>query len=303
MIIFFIFTILSGTIFLIYSIYSIWILKNTQKFMELIDISYPNLKDKEQKASLFQILMQKLIWHFRNVYDPQKGIILKGFLTTFISMLILVGLNRIFLQFNIFLVILIAIFFGAYLANVLYMRAIKNEFEKNFPQALIVISGAISSGNNITQALQDCAGSMEGILANEFKIIVRSLNMGDDPTKVFGQSYQRLPFENYYFFLTSLLVSIKSGARIKEVLSRLSTATTKAKSMEKKKNAMTSEVRMSSKITAAIPFAFLILMKFISPDNFDYIMHDPQGRYILYYFLISEGIGMGIILFLMRKLS
>lgn len=65
---------------------------------------------------------------------------------------------------------------------------------------------------------------------------------------------------------------------------------------------MTSEARTSSKITAGIPFVFLVLMKFIAPQNLDYILYDQTGRLVLYYFLASEFLGMMIILFLMRKI-
>lgn len=291
-----------GFALIVYALTSARKIKNAQSFIEIIDISYPNLKNQNKRLPFSKIIWQKILHHFRNVYTPENGLSIKGFMIVCICLFSSILLNHLFLQFSVFLAIVFGLFFGAYIVNILHIKAIKNEFEKSFPEALVIIQGAVQSGNNITQALQDCANSIDGILAKEFKTIVKSLNVGDDPSKVFAQSYKRLPFGNYYFFLTSLLVSIKSGAKIKEVLSRLSSATTKAKSMEKKKNAITSEVRMSSKITAAIPFAFLFLMKIISPDNFEYIMHDPSGRYILYYFLTSEAIGMAIILFLMRKI-
>lgn len=291
-----------GIVLIVYAITSARKIKNAQSFMEIIDISYPNLKNQNQRPPFSKIIWEKILHHFRNVYTPENGLVIKGFAIVCVCLFSCILINHLFLQFNIFLTILFGLFFGGYIVNTLDIKAIKNEFEKSFPEALVIIQGAVQSGNNITQALQDCANSIDGILAKEFKTIVKSLNVGDDPSKVFAQSYKRLPFGNYYFFLTSLLISIKSGAKIKEVLSRLSSATTKAKSMEKKKHAITSEVRMSSKITAAIPFGFLFLMKIISPDNFEYIMHDPSGRYILYYFLTSEAIGMAIILFLMRKI-
>ncbi|PAF46959.1 hypothetical protein BKH46_05850 [Helicobacter sp. 12S02634-8] len=299
---FFVVMLIFGVMGLLWAIYLGKKMQKIQKLVEYIDLTYPSLDSNQRKKPLLTSLSQRLQWHFRNVYTQEKGLKLTGVLAVLVSVGVFVGANALFLQFNFLLILCVAVLFGGYIANSLQEKRLRNEFENSFPEALVIISGAISSGNNITQALQSCADTMSGVLADEFKTIVRSLNVGEDPEKIFIQSYARLPFDHYYFFLTSLLVSIKSGARIKEVLSKLSGAVTKAKAMEKKKNAMTSEVRMSSKITAAIPFVFLILMKFISPDNFDYIMYEPNGRYILYYFLISEGIGMGIILFLMRKI-
>lgn len=50
---------------------------------------------------------------------------------------------------------------------------------------------------------------------------------------------------------------MKGGGQVKEVMSRLGTLISNARVLEKKKYAMTSEVRMSIKILTAIPiFSF-----------------------------------------------
>lgn len=238
----------------------------------------------------------------RNIYTSSEGFKKSGLIALSITFAIIMTINAFFLNFNSILVAIFAFLIGVLVVNKLHQKAITDDFEKNFPELLVVLNGAISAGANVTQALSDSANSIDGILGREIKLIVKSLSIGDDMQKVFDLSYTRLPFKSYYFFLTALSVSLNSGAKLKEILSRLSSSVTKAKAMEKKKNALTSEARTSSKITAAIPFAFLFLMKFISPENFDFILHDEHGRYILYYFLGSEFIGMIIILFLMRKI-
>jgi Flp pilus assembly protein TadB len=42
-------------------------------------------------------------------------------------------------------------------------------------------------------------------------------------------------------------------------------------------------------------------MQFAMPENFDFLINDPSGRYILYYVFGSEALGMSIIWWLMRK--
>ncbi|MUL06124.1 pilus assembly protein TadB, partial [Aliivibrio fischeri] len=62
----------------------------------------------------------------------------------------------------------------------------------------------------------------------------------------------------------------------------------------------TSEARASAKIVAAIPFIFLFMLQYLSPENYEFVMFNPAGRPILYYVLISESIGILIIWLLMR---
>ncbi|MEB3499651.1 protein dehydratase, partial [Pasteurella multocida] len=63
----------------------------------------------------------------------------------------------------------------------------------------------------------------------------------------------------------------------------------------------TSEARMSAFIVASFPIAFFLFMQFAMPENFDFLLNDPSGRYVLYYVFGSEAFGMLIIWWLMRK--
>lgn len=291
----FLLTLLFGLYLLIFGLSKARLKSYKTKFFKA-DFAKNNKKDKKIN------LNSNLSFIFRNIYDKNTGINRKN-LIIFVSIIcILLFINKTFLNLNVVAIFVLAFVFGIYFVNKLAFKQIKDDFDKNFPELLVVLNGAISAGSNVNQALQDCSNAISGVLRTELKIIVKALAIGDDTQKVFEASYKRLPFKNYYFFLTSLLVSLNSGARLKEILSRLATSGTKAKAMEKKKEAMTSEVRMSAKITAAIPFVFLFLTKFISPENFDFILYDEKGRYILYYFLGSELVGILMIMYLMRKI-
>ncbi|BCX78551.1 type II secretion system F family protein [Campylobacter sp. 19-13652] len=273
--------------------------KKVLAFMELVDAHIPDSKPKQIGATLK--LKLALARYFTPIYSDAK-LRIRPFLFLIFTIIALSVLNDMFLRLPSAVVLVVGVLLGMSMINKFNQVRIKNDFEKNFPEAIVVLNGAISSGSNITQALEYYSQHASGAIADEFKLIVRSLNIGEDPAKVFASSYKRLPFRNYYFFLITILVSLKSGAKLKEILARLGESTSRAKAMERKKLAMTSEARMSAKITAAIPFVFLFLMKFISPENFDYILNDPSGRYILYYFLGSEFVGMAMIMFFMRKL-
>lgn len=176
----------------------------------------------------------------------------------------------------------------------------RKAFNVNFSEALTTINGAISSGRTFLQAMSDYACQSDNILSREFGMISRRLNMGDDPEKLFIDSWRRYPYREYYFFIVAILLNFQGGGRLKEVLVKLQKAISTGIAMEKKMLAMTSEMRMASKITGAIPFIFLLLLKFISPENFDFVLYDESGKVILYYLLGSELVGMLVLKFLMR---
>lgn len=176
----------------------------------------------------------------------------------------------------------------------------QKQFNENFMEALTSIGGAVSSGRTFAQAMQDYALISSTPLGTEFGTVSRRLNLGESPEQVFNDSWRRYPYRQYYFFIVAVLLNISSGGRLKEVLAKLQRAIASSVATEKKMLTMTSEMRMSAKITGAIPFVFLILLKFISPENFDFVLYDDKGNYILYYLLGSELIGILVIRFLMR---
>lgn len=173
-------------------------------------------------------------------------------------------------------------------------------FNEDFMAALTSVGGAVSSGRTFIQAMADYALLSDSSLAREFGTISRRLNMGENAEQVFNESWKRFPYSEYYFFIVAILLNLHSGGKLKDVLMKLQRSIASGVATEKKMLAMTAEMRMATKITGAIPFIFLILTKFISEENYDYILNDPTGNYIIYYLLGSELLGIIIVKFLMR---
>ncbi|WP_159566001.1 type II secretion system F family protein [Budvicia diplopodorum] len=185
----------------------------------------------------------------------------------------------------------------------IYFGRITNRkvFDNSFPEIISVVNAAVSSGSSIHHALDRCGKDVSGPLGAEFHLIGRRLNLGEDAEVVFNDAYQRFKYKEFYFFIIVMLVSIQRGGQLRVLMARLARVLAGTKAIERKKMSMTSEARMSAKIVAAIPLLFFIGMKFMSPENFNYIIDDPTGQYILYYVLASEALGLGIIWILVKR--
>lgn len=131
------------------------------------------------------------------------------------------------------------------------------QFDAQFSEALNIINSSIRAGNSVIQGIEQCGQKIDGVLGDEFRQISQRLEIGEDAESVFLASWRRLPFSEYYFFIITVQLNMKGGGQVKEVMSRLGTLISNARVLEKKKYAMTSEVRMSIKILTAIPiFSF-----------------------------------------------
>lgn len=207
--------------------------------------------------------------------------------------------NLIFSNFTIVFGVILTV--GMILAYQWLQARDRKVFEESFPVALNMLTSAVSAGESITQAICYVGETLDGNVADEFRIMGQRLQLGESSEDVFRKSCLRFPYPSFFFFIITLRANMERGGQLKDIIQRLNRLMFNARAVEKKKYAMTSEARASAKIVAAIPLVFLIILKFISPTNFEYIMFEPNGRLILYYMLISESIGILIIWGLMKS--
>jgi tight adherence protein B len=235
-------------------------------------------------------------------YGKSRADFIKNMLIPPVVTAVVAVLNHLYLSLPAHWVILVSLilFYPGY-AKILVTKR-KKLFLLEFGEALITFNGAISSGRTFLQAMSDFSAMRKGMLAQEFGVISRRLNRGESPDQVFTDSWSRYPYREYYFFIVAVLLNINSGGRLKEVLAKLQKTIASNIAMESKMLSMTSEMRMASKITGAIPFVFLLLLKFISPDNFNFIFETASGRMLLYYLLGSELTGIVVLKYLMRNI-
>jgi tight adherence protein B len=226
---------------------------------------------------------------------------INGFIISLTLLLLSLFINYYYLGFPwVFFILTVCVVLV--IAQIRMGRAIRKKyFENKFPEVLTVVSSAISAGNSIQQALERCGTNIDGDMGNIFNNVSRRLNLGEEPERVFNDAVNIYRYREFYFFFIVMMVSLQRGGQLRTLISRLSRTININKNMDKRKKAMTSEARASAKIVAAIPVIFFLGMKFLSPDNFDFIVNDSTGRYILYYVLSSEVVGLLIINHLVRK--
>ncbi|MBU2896207.1 type II secretion system F family protein [Vibrio hepatarius] len=180
----------------------------------------------------------------------------------------------------------------------------QKDFKSNFPDAINMLSSAIKAGESLVGALNYVAQTTNSVVGKELKWVADRLVIGETPSHVFETAKNRnASFREYVFFLSALKINVERGGQLSDIIKRIDRIIFNSYAMEKKKFAMTSEARYSAKIVGALPFIFLIIMRYLSPENFEYVFETETGNIILWYVVISEVIGMGIIHMLMRSVK
>lgn len=173
-------------------------------------------------------------------------------------------------------------------------------FNDEFSDVVNMLGGAISAGETLFNGMNYVGKSKNGAVANEFYKISSRVALGEDIEKIFSSSAKTFPYIPYLFFLISLKANILRGGELRKALGNLGEIMFEAKAVEQKKSTLTAEARMSAQIVAALPVLFLFLLKFISPENFNFVMYEQAGRPILIYVICSEILGIGMIWQLLR---
>ncbi|HGB4916468.1 TPA: type II secretion system F family protein [Salmonella enterica subsp. enterica serovar Welikade] len=264
-----------------------------------------NIFINKNSKSIYIVLIDRVSFIFseykRKVSSIIRGSKLNIAVPYLLAFCIGMFINTEYIKFNKFVVGIVLIVF---LLVVFYKKGQKKlrvEFEDGFSEALTIINSALSSGNTILYGIDKCGQKISGIVGEEFKMMSRRLSIGEEPQQIFLDSYEHLPYREYYFFILAVLLNINGGGQVKEVMSRLSKLITDSKVMERKKYAMTAEARMSVKVLACIPIGFTFILKILSPENFEILINHPTGQLILYYAIASVLFGLFIVWNMMNK--
>lgn len=255
--------------------------------------------------NFFAIAIAKLLFVYNDFSRKMKSVIrgtkLSVAIPYFFALISGMYLNIQYIKLNNFIAVLLLLFLLLVVFYKKGQKRLRSEFEDGFSEALNIINSALSSGNTILHGIDKCGEKIPGIVGEEFRSVSRRLSIGEEPQRIFYDSYEHLPYREYYFFILAVLININGGGQVKEVMSRLSKLITDGKVMDRKKYAMTAEARMSVKVLACIPVGFTFILKVLSPENFDILINDPTGQWILYYAIASILFGLFIVWNMMNK--
>ncbi|SPY32949.1 type II secretion system F family protein [Pasteurella canis] len=269
--------------------------RTTRKKIQSNDVSL------NKTADIIDGIKRKIVlWQYYFIGGDKKKL-LRNIIITAAVFLILFFVNIAYVRLERW--IFVCLFIFGFIVFVWKFGQHRNQkmFNAMFPEVIQIMNAAATGGAGLLQALERCGKDLTGQLGEEFKSIHKRLALGEEPMAVFEDSYSRYPYKEFYFFITIIRTNLSKGGQIREVISRLGRVIADSKKMEQKKKAMTSEARMSAFIVAMFPIGFFLFMQFAMPENFDFLLNDPNGRFVLYYVFGSELFGMLIIWWLMRK--
>lgn len=256
-------------------------------------------------ASLNKIKLWKKVLRYLSpaieMLGHRSGLKIAAFIITMVS--IGIYINDFLLKIHSIWLPLIFPLLGSIWGWSWLLKRRKKEFEQHFPDALNIMMSAVSAGESIMQSISYVGITLDNKLGYEFKNMGERLKLGEPPIQVFERACKHYPYPPFLFFVVTIRANMSRGGQLKPVMARLIRVLIDSRTLEKKKNSLTSEARLSAKIVGALPFIFMVIMYYMNPANLEFVFTDPKGHLILYYVVGSEFIGMLIIWLLIRRVK
>lgn len=140
------------------------------------------------------------------------------------------------------------------------------QFERQLPDALMMIAGSIKSGSSLPIALDSLIQESSPPLSQEFSIFVRERKLGMDRDTAFANMEQRLPLEDLSLALSAVRISSEVGGNLGETLESLAETLRKKLVMEGKVESLTSQGKLQGLVMSFLPMFLMLALLKLEPE-------------------------------------
>lgn len=273
------------------------------------DMENPQDKPQEQKTLKERLL--NLLHNggrlLNNIRHPrgldfkmqQAGIPLLGaeFLALLLLSAVVVGLIVTLIVKKLHAGILAAIVIMAleYIYVLVRIERRSSSFTNQLGDCLMMVANALRAGFSFLQAMDMISKEMEPPISEEFKHVMRDINLGASVERALDDMDKRVGSPDFSLVVTAVLIQQQVGGDLAQILDTISETIQDRIRMRREVKTLTTQGRMSGWILILTPVAFALFMTASNPNYLDPLLHHPIGQAILAVTVVMEIIGAIII--------
>ena len=165
----------------------------------------------------------------------------------------------------------IAILGGGFIAflpgfTVTYLK--KNRattFERQLPDALLMISGGMRAGASLAVALESMVKEQKPPLAQEFDLMLREQRLGVDFDTALSNMEKRMPLPDFTLLVAAMRITREVGGNFAEILESLSHTIRRKQDMEGKIKALTAQGKLQGIVMSMLPLFLMGALTLMEP--------------------------------------
>jgi len=177
-------------------------------------------------------------------------------------------------------------------------RARVLRFERQFPDALDMLTNALRAGMALNGAIQVVAEESPDPVGKEFAILFEENRLGLDMKEALRKLGERVDSAELNLFVTATILQRETGGNLVEVLEGTAAVIRDRFRILGDVRTLTAQARLSGMVLTVLPLVMAGIILTVAPDYLKGLMADPLGRYLIGLAVSLQVIGF----FVMRRI-
>src|SRR5882724_4641746 len=170
-----------------------------------------------------------------------------------------------------------------------------DQFLENLPDALELMSRALSAGHAFSEALHMVAEEMPDPIAGEFRKTYEEQNLGLSLKLALENLMERIPLLDLRMCVTAVLIQRETGGNLGEILEKVAYTIRERFRIMGDLKTLTTSSRLSAWLLCALPIFVAIAVTFMNPDYMAVLWKDQRGHYLIAAAITMQITGMLIV--------
>ena len=173
-------------------------------------------------------------------------------------------------------------------------------FLEHLPDALDLMSRALSAGHAFSEALHMISVEMPEPIASEFRKTYEEQNLGLSLKLALENLTQRIPLLDLRMCVTAILIQRETGGNLAEILEKVAYTIRERFRILGDLKTLTTSSRMSAWLLCGLPIGVALAITFMNPEYMSVLWKDPRGHYLIAAAMIMQVTGMLIVRKILR---
>ncbi|MFM0061225.1 type II secretion system F family protein [Paraburkholderia phytofirmans] len=163
--------------------------------------------------------------------------------------------------------------------------------EKQLPDALLMMSGALRAGASFPSALEAVVHETTAPISQEFDLLMREIRLGIDMDIAMRNVEKRIPIPDFLMMTAAVTIAREVGGNLAEALESVARTLREKLQMEGKIKALTSQGRMQGIVMTCLPLFLMLVLRFMEPKAMAPLFTEPVGWATLAVIGVMEFLG------------
>ncbi|WGS54602.1 type II secretion system F family protein [Paraburkholderia sp. D15] len=149
--------------------------------------------------------------------------------------------------------------------------------ERQLPDALLMMSGALRAGASFPSALEAVVHESSAPISQEFDLLMREIRLGIDMDIAMRNVEKRIPIPDFLMMTAAVSIAREVGGNLAEALESVARTLREKIQMDGKIKALTSQGRMQGIVMTCLPLFLMLVLRFMEPKAMAPLFNEPVG--------------------------